>query len=323
MFFRPGPSWTRTELSFFHSIFIKKMKKFLLLFAVTLSVTFSISAQTHVDSLLTALHNTSKPDYIFVIAHRADWRNAPENSIEGVQRAIKMGVDMVEIDIKKTLDGEFVLMHDHSIDRTTTGKGLVRELTLEQIKNVRLKAGHDIKTYCKVPTLRELLLACKDRVLINIDGGGDYIDEIRPMLYETGTERQVLIKGSAPAEDVRAKFGGDNNLLYMPIIDLGNKQKVAQITDHRKILKPIAYEMCFSKEKQVDMKLFKTLMKDGSRIWINTLWDSLCAGHDDEMAELNADENWGYVLGLGATMIQTDRPHDLIMYLKAKGLRKL
>ena len=51
------------------------------------------------------------PDKILVVSHRADWRNAPENSLQGIQNCIDMGVDMVEIDLKRTKDGHLVVMH--------------------------------------------------------------------------------------------------------------------------------------------------------------------------------------------------------------------
>ena len=51
---------------------------------------------------------------VLVIAHRADWRYASENSILAIENAIKMGVDIVEIDLKRTEDGQIVLMHDHT-----------------------------------------------------------------------------------------------------------------------------------------------------------------------------------------------------------------
>jgi hypothetical protein len=56
-----------------------------------------------VDSLLAQLRDPSG-EYIFVVAHRGDWRNAPENSLQGVERAILMGVDMVEVDVRLTKD---------------------------------------------------------------------------------------------------------------------------------------------------------------------------------------------------------------------------
>ena len=60
---------------------------------------------------------------VMVVSHRGDWRNAPENSLQAIQNCIDMGVDMVEVDLKKTKDGHLIVMHDQTIDRTTTGKG--------------------------------------------------------------------------------------------------------------------------------------------------------------------------------------------------------
>ena len=71
---------------------------------------------------------------ITVVAHRADWRYAPENSIAAIKRSIKQGVDVVEVDIQKTKDGKIILMHDKTIDRTTTGKGKISEWTLDSIR---------------------------------------------------------------------------------------------------------------------------------------------------------------------------------------------
>ena len=56
---------------------------------------------------------------VLVVSHRGDWRNAPENSLQAFQNCIDMGVDMVELDLKKTKDGELILMHDGTLDRTT------------------------------------------------------------------------------------------------------------------------------------------------------------------------------------------------------------
>ena len=78
------------------------------------------------DSIVNLYKNPSD-QYVMVIAHRADWRNFPENSIEAIRSAIKLGVDMVEIDIRRTKDGHLILMNDETIDRTTNGSGKVSE----------------------------------------------------------------------------------------------------------------------------------------------------------------------------------------------------
>lgn len=78
---------------------------------------------------------------VIVVSHRADWRNFPENSLEAIESAIRMGVDVVELDLQRTKDGKLILMHDSKLDRTTTGKGKVSDWTLDSIKTLWLKNG--------------------------------------------------------------------------------------------------------------------------------------------------------------------------------------
>ena len=105
------------------------------------------------------------PDKILVVSHRADWRNAPENSLQGIQNCIDMGVDMVEIDLKRTKDGHLVVMHDKTINRTMSGKGLVEDYTLAELKAMRLKNGVACKTRHQIPTLEEGMLLCKGKII--------------------------------------------------------------------------------------------------------------------------------------------------------------
>ncbi len=137
-------------------------------------------------------------DQIIVIAHRGIWHNAPENSLQAIQYSIEMGVDMVEIDIRVTKDGELVLMHDLSINRTTTGKGYVKDWTLEQLKTLNLVDGSGSVTVHKIPTLEEALLLSKDKILVNLDKSYNYFDKCYEVINKTGTHRQVVIKGKKP-----------------------------------------------------------------------------------------------------------------------------
>ncbi|GAA2598027.1 hypothetical protein GCM10010435_91750 [Winogradskya consettensis] len=74
-------------------------------------------------------------------AHRGYWRGAPENSLPAITQAIQHGAHIVEIDVQRTSDGELVLMHDDSVDRTTDGTGKVVALTLAQMRSLRLRSG--------------------------------------------------------------------------------------------------------------------------------------------------------------------------------------
>jgi len=117
-----------------------------------------------IDSMIANLENSNN-NQVMVVAHRGDWRNAPENSLQAIENCITMGVDIVEIDVRETKDGVLVLMHDETIDRTTTGKGKVSELAWEYLQTLNLRDGIGHSTPHKIPTLEEALLLTKDKNL--------------------------------------------------------------------------------------------------------------------------------------------------------------
>ena len=306
------------------------MKRFI--FSVlALAVAFSAMAERHTDKLLRELNNP-KSDYVFVISHRADWRNFPENSLEAMESAIQMGVDIIELDVHRTADGELVVCHDKTIDRTTNGKGKISELTLDYIKSRNLRAGHRAVTRYKMPTLAEALDVCNGRVLINIDKGINYYDQILAMLAERNMVDQVIIKSSKSAADMKEFFSKhDKNMLYMPIINYNEKSwgKHEQLfADYlASDLPMIAYEICWNSTLPNENKVFKKVLKSGKRLWVNTLWNSICGGKkadlEDDAAVGNEDKVYGKILSFGTSMIQTDRPAMLINYLNKKGRHTL
>ena len=306
------------------------MKKliFSLLFVAT---AFMAMAEKHTDKLLRELRDP-KSNYVFVIAHRADWRNFPENSLEAIESAIQMGVDIVELDVHRTVDGELVVCHDKTIDRTTNGKGKISELTLEYIKSRNLRAGHRAVTRYKMPTLAEALDKCNGRVLINIDKGINYYDQILQMLIERNMVDQVIIKSSKPVADMKEFFSkNEKNMLYMPIINYNEKSwgKHEQLFEDylASDLPMIAYEICWNSTLPNEKKIFNKVLKSGKRLWINTLWNSICGGKqadlEDDAAVGNEHKVYGKILSYGASMIQTDRPAMLIKYLESRGRHTL
>ena len=87
----------------------------------------------------------------------------------------------------------------------------------------------------------------------------------------------------------------------------------------------MAIECCFKTYNQDVEARLRQIREAGVKVWINSIWGSLCAYHDDDRAvEMNEpDEAWGWILDRGATLIQTDRPEAIIQYLKKKKLHKL
>lgn len=255
---------------------------------------------------------------VLVASHRADWRNWPENSIPAIESAISMGVDIIEIDLQCTADSQLIVMHDPKINRTTTGKGVIAEMTLDSIRTFRLKNGVSIRTQHEIPTLREVLLLCKDRVLINLDKADRYFDLVVPLLEETGTTRQIIMKGRKSAEEVHALYGQYlDDVIYMPIVDMNDSASLdifrAHLESH-----PCAFELCWRTEDNY-VQTASALAKGKALLWVNCLWDTLCGGHEDDEAMKDPDAHYGYLIdSLGFRIIQTDRPAFLIEYLKSK-----
>jgi glycerophosphoryl diester phosphodiesterase len=265
---------------------------------------------------------TPNGNYVFVVAHRGDWRYAPENSLPAIENAIKMGVDIVELDVQRTKDGQFILMHDATLNRTTTAKGAVAEWMLDSIQTLRLKNGCAIRTKEKVPTLEEALLLMKGWILVNLDKADRYFDEIYVLLEKTGTTKQVIMKGGKPIEEVKKQFGKYlDKVIYMPVVNLDKESAEKQMQSFLEELKPVAFELLFANDSNLLPKQTKTQLAGKSLIWYDTLWDTMAGGHDDDRSFENPDLGYGYLIDtLGARMIQTDRPAYLIDYLRNRGL---
>ena len=101
-------------------------------------------------------------DHLIYIAHRGDTRFAPENTFPAFMEAKLKGYNAIETDIEVTADGEFVLLHDNTIDRTSNGSGSISSLTLEQARMYDYGSWKDSKyTGTTIPTLKEFLIWCR------------------------------------------------------------------------------------------------------------------------------------------------------------------
>lgn len=276
------------------------------------------------EMIAAQIHNPNSK-YVVVACHRGDWRNYPENSIPAIESIIRMGADIMELDLKLTKDSVLVLSHDWTIDRCTTGKGRVSDYTLDELKQFRLRRAHGVATdSLHICTLREALECCKDRICVNVDQGYEYYDMVLALTEELGVTDQVLIKGKHSVATVAEKMAAhEHNMMYMPIIDIQKEQgqKLFQEYMDTKTV-PLAYEVCWKKLTPEVSDCFKKIVESGSKLWVNTIWGSLCGYLDDDKALDCGDpaEVYDQVIALGASMIQTDRPEQLITYLRKKGL---
>ena len=300
--------------------------KFIILFACICALMASCTSQptpTRAEKIRTQLL-TCDESSVIVVAHRADWRNFPENSLEAIQSSIEMGVDMLELDVQRTKDGVLILMHDQKLDRTTTGQGNIAETTWEEISKLNLKDHKGEVTSYKVPKLEDALLLCKDRIMINLDKADRYFDEVFALLDKTGTGDLIVMKGGQPADKVREKFGKYlDKVIYMPIVTINDEASEQAINAFMEDMKPVAFELCYSNANSPVPAKLKTSLKGRTLLWYNTLWASLCAGHHDDLAVEDPDGTYGFMIdSLGARILQTDRPQLMLEYLRSRNLHE-
>ncbi len=294
------------------------------IFCVAFWITGLAQAQHRpVQDIIRALHDPQSKE-VLVVAHRGDWRYAPENSVLSLERSISMGVDIVEIDLKKSKDGVLILLHDQTLDRTTSGKGKPGDYTWQELQKFTLKNEHGGPTRQKIMTFEDCMQRAKGKVMINIDKGYDYYQEAYAILEKTGTVDHAIIKSNKTYEEVKRENGDllGGKLAFMPIVNLANPQAKSVITTYEKQLKPVAYELNFNTDQALEESGYQTIPQTGSKIWFNSLWASLNAGHDDEKSveENDPEAGWGWLISHGARLLQTDRPQELLNYLQGKGL---
>ena len=105
-----------------------------------------------------------------IFAHRGASGYAPENTLEAFRLAMEQGADGIELDVHLTKDGEVVVIHDETIDRTGNGQGNVRDYTLEELKKFSFHNRMEKYKGVQIPTLKEVLdLVKNSKMKVNIE----------------------------------------------------------------------------------------------------------------------------------------------------------
>ena len=304
--------------------------------ALSLSVGALTAGSAHAGALRDRLYDPA--DGVMVVAHRACHGPAPsrgltteipENSLAALERCVDLGVDMVEIDVRRTQDGALVVMHDAKVDRTTTGKGRIANLTLGEIQALRLKVGD--QPFETPPTLCAFLKAARGRILVNLDLKDSALaDQVARVVHDVGADDWVLFKakadlGAAPIADQPLY----KNLAFMPIVAGKAAKRAGQLGE-------ITAQQA-SGAQTIPAVEMDALKKDGFfavrdaahaariRVWTNTLagkgLKGVADGAGDRSALSDPGKAWGGLIAEGVSIVQTDHPAALLDYLDGQGLR--
>jgi glycerophosphoryl diester phosphodiesterase len=110
---------------------------------------------------LLARKEPAMPEHVTIFAHRGARGHAPENTLLALTLAFDLGADAVEFDVQRSADGQLVVIHDETVDRTTNGHGNVREMSVDQLR--ALNADVRWNTRQRIPTLRETVALVEAR----------------------------------------------------------------------------------------------------------------------------------------------------------------
>ena len=131
-----------------------------------------------------------------ICAHRGAMNTHPENTVAAFREAVRLGVQMIEFDVRMTKDSKLVILHDETVDRTTNGHGAVKDKTLAEIK--QLDAGSWKSTLFKderIPTLQEALAVMPQNIWLNVHlkGGPKLAMAAAKVLYEEAHMKHAFL----------------------------------------------------------------------------------------------------------------------------------
>ncbi len=154
------------------------------------------------DALLAAFYKQGaykRKDRPILGDHRGAKQLAPENTLAAFKKSIELGMDMTEIDVRTSSDGKLVVIHDPTLDRTTDGTGAVQAHTLEELR--KLSAGRWFApryTLERIPTFREVLELCKDRIRVKVDVKQADPKQLADEIRACGMAKQVIVLDTPP-----------------------------------------------------------------------------------------------------------------------------
>lgn len=259
---------------------------------------------------------------VMVVAHRGCWKTTAENALSAIRLCRGMGVDMVELDVQRTKDGYLILMHDWTVDRTTNGSGRVSELTLAQIKALRLRAGDGGPdaplTNEAPPTFAEAMEAARGGILVNVDAKGDVNLQVVDELTRLGLLNHAVLKSAASPDEptVRALLRTPG-VLFMPILREADGIEAADTL--ARYPRDLPSVDILSASEAYLRRGAPAVRSHGARLWANTLQPGHAHGHVDALALADPDAHWGKLISVGVSMIQTDEPEALMAWLKSCG----
>ena len=285
------------------------MKRFLLVFIVCACVSLGCKqADKHINkqelqpSALIGLFKASQSNYPNVSVHRGGkgLLNYPENCLETLNYVNDSIAAIYEVDVAQTKDGQLVLLHDKSIDRTTTGSGMVHTLTYDELNKFNLVDDYGNETQFKIPLFSEVLAWCKSQnVILTVDIKRSVSQEVVIDAIRKAKAEDISIIITYDVEQAKTAFKLAPDLLLS--VSARNDDEFDRLLA-AKI--PTENMLAFTGTRLSDAALFKRLHTEDIVCMLGTL------GNLDKSAAAKGDALYRQWKDVGADIMATDRPFE-------------
>ncbi|GAB3013884.1 hypothetical protein GCM10027185_06080 [Spirosoma pulveris] len=237
-----------------------------------------------------------------ISAHRGggDLKGYPENCIESFDYLAKKMPVIIECDIDLTKDSVMVMMHDATLDRTTTGTGKLIDRNYAELSQYRLEDNQGNVTPYKIPTLEEVLRWGKNKVTFTLDVKRNVsFAKVVDMIHKTGADDYVAVI-TYNAQDA-AKLNKLDPYLMISVT-IRNRAEYDRL---RELGVPDSRMVAFVGVKEPDADLYKFLHEKGIACILGTL------GNLDKQAAAKGDQVYKKFVENGADIMSTDRPLEI------------
>ncbi len=220
------------------------------------------------------------------------------------QEAVRLGADYIEVDVRTTADGKLVLSHDASVDRCTNGKGEIAKMTFDEVRalDAGIKMGPEFAGV-RIPTFDEALDYARGKIRIYVDVKQVSAKELVNHISTHGMSDNVVIYSGRLSKEIQQL---DGKLKIMPeAVNLDTIQRVI-LELHPKV---IAFGASDWKPA-----IIKAAKDSGAELYVDRQGS-------DQNGPTDNPAGWQAAIDAGADGIQTDRPGELVRFLKEKGYR--
>ena len=242
-----------------------------------------------------------------ISAHRGggDLPGYPENCIESFAYLAKTLPVIIECDIDLTRDSVLVMMHDATLDRTTTGTGPLIGQTYAETQTLRLKDNAGTMTTYKIPTLEDVLRWGKNKVTFTLDVKRNVkFEKVVDVIHKTGATNYAAIITYNATDAARVHKLDPALMISVGIRNVADYQRLRdlEIPDNRMV--------AFVGTREADPELYRFLHEKGIGCILGTL------GNLDKQAVAKGDSVYSSFAQRGADIMSTDRPIEMWRVLK-------